>query len=191
MPHETWYAGYGSNLSRQRFLCYLAGGIPAFGMRKHKGSRDATAPAESRLLVITHSLYFALPEGGTHTENWGAGGVAFIDPDGDPDTKTICRIWRITRAQYEDVRVQEGLSWYDKEVMLGEADGLPILTVTHACRLEHLVAPSAAYLRTIAVGLRETAGLSDEEIADYLHDKAGIKGRIPKTEMGRLLADRA
>jgi len=175
MPYEVWYAGYGSNLSRQRFLCYLAGGKPTFGMREHKGSRDATAPAENRLLVITHSLYFALPEGSTRTENWGVGGVAFIDPEGDRDTKTICRMWRITREQYEDVRVQEGLSWYDKEIVLGKAEGLPILTVTHSRRLGHLVAPSAAYLRTIAVGLRETAGLSDEEIADYFRHKPGIK----------------
>jgi hypothetical protein len=189
MSEHIWYAGYGSNLSRQRFLCYLLGGKPVFGKRNHKGSKDPTPPAEDRILTVTHRLYFALPEGSTHTGNWGSGGVAFIGPEIDRNAKTICRMWRITREQYEDVRAQEGLALYDKEITLGEADGVPILTVSHGCCLEHVLPPSPAYLKTIAVGLMETAGLSSEEIAAYLLDKTGIKDRMRKHDVVGMLAN--
>ena len=189
MFEHVWYAGYGSNLSRQRFLCYILGGKPALGLRKHRGSRDTTPPAADRILTVKHRLYFALPEGSTRTQNWGPGGVAFIDPEIDEGAETICRIWKITGEQYEDVRRQEGLTWYDKEVTLGEAHGIPILTVSHGCHLEHTLPPSPAYLKTIAMGLKETAGLSGEEIAIYLLDKTGVKGRMRKDEIVAMLAD--
>jgi len=189
MTDQVWYAAYGSNLNRQRFLCYLRGGTPDLGRRKHEGSKDRRSPAEDRILTIPHRLYFALPEGASRTENWGRGGVAFIDPRSDPTARTVCRIWRISREQYRDVRVQEGLVWYDNEIELGQADGIPIFTVSHACRLGRVVAPSRAYLKTIAVGLRETAGLSSKKIAEYLLDKVGIKGRIPRSEIEEILAD--
>ncbi len=188
MPEHVWYAGYGSNLNRQRFLCYILGGTPALGSKNHKGSRDAALPAEDRILTVKHGLYFALPDGHARTENWGPGGVAFIDPETDRDADTICRIWRLSRGQYEDVREQEGRTWYDKEITLGEADGVPILTVSHGRRLEPTMPPSPAYLKTIAMGLKETAGLSDEEIADYLLDKPGVRGRIRKHEIAGMLA---
>ena len=189
MRERVWYAAYGSNLSRERFLCYLVGGRPSLGKQEHRGSKDTAPPAMDRLLAITHSLYFALPEGSTRTRNWGEGGVAFIDPEADPHAKTICRMWRITAEQYRDVRQQEGHALYDREILLGRAEGLPILTVTHGRRLGNVLPPSRAYLKTIAIGLRETAGLSDEEIVEYFQHKAGIKGRITKTGIGEMLAD--
>jgi hypothetical protein len=191
MFEYVWYAGYGSNLSRQRFLCYILGGKPALGSKNHEGSKDPTPPGANRILTVKHRLYFALPRGSTGTKNWGPGGVAFIETESDESAETICRMWRITREQYEDVRKQEGLTWYDKEITLGEADGIPILTVSHGHRLEHTVAPSPAYLRTIATGLRETAGLSTEEIAIYLLDKAGIEGKMRKHKIAGMLADLA
>jgi len=27
----VWYAGYGSNLNKQRFMCYIKGGTPTYG----------------------------------------------------------------------------------------------------------------------------------------------------------------
>ena len=192
LPAEhVWYAGYGSNLSRQRFLCYILGGKPALGSKDHEGSKDHAPPTEDRILTVKHRLYFALPEGSTGTENWGPGGVAFIDTESDESAETICRMWRITGEQYADVRRQEGLTWYDKEIALGEADGIPILTVSHGRRLKHTVTPSPAYLKTIATGLKETAGLSTEEIAIYLLDKAGIEGGMRKHEITGVLADLA
>jgi hypothetical protein len=189
MCEDVWYAGYGSNLSRQRFLCYISGGTPRFGNKRHPGCSDATPPRESRILEVTHRLYFALPEGAAHTKNWGVGGVAFLDETTAEDTRTICRMWRIKRAQYEEVRRQEGLAWYDTSVDLGQADGIPIVAVSHAGRLDNILAPSIAYLKTMALGLKETAGLGDDEIAAYFLDKTGIAGRMRKDEILAILAD--
>jgi hypothetical protein len=123
----------------------------------------------------------------TSTQNWGGGGVAFIDPEIDESAETLCRTWLITGGQYGDLRQQEGVAWYDDEVTLGEIDGIPILTVTHRRRLIDILPPSPAYLKTIAVGLRETAGWSDDEIAIYLLGKTGIQGRMRRHEIMALL----
>jgi hypothetical protein len=189
MPEQVWYAAYGSNLSRQRFLCYLIGGKPVLGKKEQRGSGDPALPTEDRQITVAHRLYFALPDRSTRTGNWGRGGVAFIDPESDPHAKTVCRMWRITREQYQDVRQQEGLAWYDREILLGEAGGLPILTVSHGCRLGNVLPPSGAYLKTIAIGLRETAGFTDEEIAAYFLDKTGIRGMLRRTAVEEMLGD--
>jgi hypothetical protein len=191
MAGRVWYAGYGSNLNRQRFLCYILGGRPRYGRKHHGGSRDAAPPGGSRIVVARHRLYFALPEGRSGTENWGRGGVAFIEPEIDESAETVCRMWMITGEQYEDVKEQEGRVWYDKEMELGEEAGVPILTVTHSRRLQQILPPSHAYLRTIAAGLRETAGLSADQTVDYFMDKPGIKGKMTRYEIMRILGDLA
>jgi hypothetical protein len=188
MPEYVWYAGYGSNLSRERFLCYIRGGKPRFGRKIHAGARSTGLPAEDRSLAIKHRLYFALPEPSTATENWGPGGVAFIDPEPDEEATTVCRLWRITREQYEDLKSQEGRVWYAAEVELAEVDGISVMTVTHKQRLRNELPPSAAYLKTIAVGLQETAGMGMEEIAAYFLDKAGIKGRMSRSNIIEVLS---
>ncbi len=106
----VWYVGYGSNLNEQRFLCYIQGGTPRFGRRSDIGCTDKTLPKDNRPITIHYPLYFALPVDITKTENWDVGGVAFISPYKDTNTKTFCRMWKITKEQYEEVRVQEGRS---------------------------------------------------------------------------------
>jgi hypothetical protein len=184
----VWYAGYGSNLSHGRFLCYILGGTPPFGRKRHAGCEDKTPPLESRALIIGHELYFALPHGHIRTENWGIGGVAFIEPEKGEEAGNICRMWKITRKQYEGVREQEGRKWYDKEISLGEVEGSPILTISHGVRLESVMAPSETYLKTMAAGLKEISGLSDDEIIDYLMGKPGIEGSLGRAEIEQMLA---
>lgn len=182
----VWYVGYGSNLHKQRFLCYIEGGIPQFGESWNKGCADKTPPLEDKRITVSYPLYFALPDNKTTTDNWGAGGVAFIDPEENEQSKTLCRMWKITDAQYSEVRKQEG-GWYKKEIQLGENGGIPIFTITHGVVLTNVVPPSDAYIKTIALGLRETYGFRVEETVDYLLDKTGIQGRIGKDALTNIV----
>ncbi len=183
----VWYAGYGSNLHQQRFLCYIIGGSPQFGMTSAKGCTDKTMPVENKPITINYPLYFAIPRTGRGTSNWGPGGVAFIDPQVNGKARTHCRMWKITTAQYAEVRNQEG-AWYDHEIPLGTESGSPIVTITNRSVIRNIISPSDAYVNTIARGLRETYHFSDDEIADYLLDKTGIKGTVQKNDMLRKIA---
>ncbi|MGA1822587.1 MAG: hypothetical protein ACMUIG_08665 [Thermoplasmatota archaeon] len=163
-----WYLGYGSNLNRQRFLCYIKGGKPEYGTRSNSGCTNDNLPPEDRPFKIKYRLYFGLPDGVTGTDNWGKGGVAFIDPDDVDDKWTLGRIWRITQDQYEQIRDQEGREWYNREILLGEVDGIPVKTITHDVKFKNLCDPSGSYERTIIEGLMETYGMSIEEASIYL-----------------------
>ncbi len=67
MTGYVWYVGYGSNLSEQRFLCYIQGGTPPFGKDSNRGCQDQTRPKAEKPIKIHYPLYFALPEGKTET----------------------------------------------------------------------------------------------------------------------------
>jgi hypothetical protein len=186
----VWYAGYGSNLSEQRFLCYIEGGRPLYGTRFHNGCTDKSPPVHEAPITIHHSLYFALPAGIRKTENWGDGGVAFISPHQDQETSTLSRMWKITRAQYEEVKDQEGATWYNHEIKLGEEDGIPIYTITNKTILRNILEPSETYLKTIALGLKETYRFDEEKTTNYLIEKKGIKGKMTREDILEVLLSR-
>jgi hypothetical protein len=58
---------------------------------------------------------------------------------------------------------------------LGDLDGHPLMTFTASDR-EDLAAnaPRAGYLRLVARGLRQTHGLSDDDVVDHLLTRPGI-----------------
>ena len=87
--HLIWYAGYGSNLSRARFNCYIGGGTPEGSTRTYPGCRDKTPPRPDRELKLPHQLYFA-----GHSNTWNAA-VAFIRPT-PPNATTYARMYLIT-----------------------------------------------------------------------------------------------
>ncbi len=68
----VWYAGYGSNLCEERFLCYIKGGKFRWGGRKSSGCDDKTLPEEKGRITIPFPLYFA-----ERSRGWQGGGVAF------------------------------------------------------------------------------------------------------------------
>ena len=173
----VWYVGYGSNLSKQRFLCYIVGGIPKYGKKYKGGCSDTNCPIDDKPIKIPYSLYFALPNGYTKTDNWGEGGVAFINPikEENKDYWSLCRMWKITCEQYEEVRDQEGKSWYNHEIYLGEEGGISIRTITNKIALTNILQPSDTYIKTVALGLKETFGFGDDAIAAYLTEKEGLK----------------
>jgi hypothetical protein len=197
-----WYAAYGSNLSRDRFDCYLNGGTPEGAKHAYPGCRDGSEPKEDRPGEIQAELAF----GGTSL-TWG-GGVAFVSPDDGHRTKV--RMYLITLEQFEDVVAQE--NWlkvgdvtlheplseerivgpehvYGCVVPLGELEGQPILTVTQH-RGTREAKPTLAYVRHIARGLREAHAMSDDEVVSYLAPKRGIDGMIGPLDLSSALGSR-
>ncbi|WP_323095786.1 histone deacetylase [Intrasporangium sp. YIM S08009] len=118
MDH-VWYAAYGSNLSRDRFTHYLAGGRPSGAARGYDGARDASEPLGDVPLTLEGQVYFAW-----QSRTWG-GGIAFYDPDasgrvvGDGGSDAggagaaggasgvAARAYLVTREQFSDVASQE------------------------------------------------------------------------------------
>ena len=181
----VWYVGYGSNLHQQRFFCYICGGRPLLGKVVACGCSDRTTPTANIAIKINYQFYFAIPNNGKGTQNWGPGGVAFLAPQSNPNATTYCRMWKLTDAQYQEVRQQEGRSWYDHEIDLGVECGTRIVTITNSIMMKNILLPSDAYLKTIAKGLVETYHFSPDKIADYLLDKEGIKGSLEKSDILR------
>lgn len=121
-----------------------------------------------------------------------SGGTSVLHPDA-PD-RAVVRLWAVTVEQAADVQAQEcalepgavgfdlaevvrrrsvvvSTRRYGRVVMLGERDGLPILTFTTPGP-QSPTAPSAAYLAVVRRGLVD-AGL-DEAAADrYLACRPG------------------
>lgn len=180
MADLAWYAAYGSNLSRARFDIYLRGGTPDGATHHYPGCRDLSAPLEDRPGEIEMQLAF----GGT-SKTWG-GGVAFVRPSG----VAKARLYLVTREQFADVIAQEnwlepgsvdidddtttiGESMYGSVPALGFLDGHPIRTITQDADT-HLAPPSPAYVAYIAEGLRESHGMTPDEIDRYLRLAPGM-----------------
>lgn len=187
----VWYVAYGSNLCRDRFLCYLRGGRPALGNRDYPGCRNPQDPQADLALTIPGGLRFV----GESTV-WGGGLAVF---DAAADTELAARAYLITAGQFADVVAQEtrtepgfeldltpvtetgthtfGPGHYQTLTHVGTHEGRPLLTFTSR-RPSDLVdnAPSAGYLRTIATGLAESHGWSRRRIGSYLAGFPGAAG---------------
>ncbi|KAG5247351.1 histone deacetylase [Salix suchowensis] len=154
---DIWYACFGSNMWKPRFLCYIEGG-QVDGMKKPcTGSMDKNLPKEILWKIFPHRLYF----GRDSTRTWGPGGAAFLHPDSSVGEKTYMCLYKITLEQFNDVLLQENVSsnqmispafdlaalqsitnkgsislevfksgWYHNVVYLGNERDIPILTMT-------------------------------------------------------------
>lgn len=168
----VWYASYGSNLSFQRFICYIRGGRPFFGKKENCGCRDKNSPIESDPFIINFPLYFASSRNDNTSMMWGAGGVAFLDDSACGNT--FGRIWKITNEQFESVKSQESPALYDKELLLDiHSDGLPIKTITSSKKIRNLKKPSPEYLKTMTRGLCQIYGFSDKILMKYIENIEG------------------
>jgi hypothetical protein len=112
----VWYASYGSNLCKDRFLCYIRGGTPHGSTQEERGCGDQRLPLEDYRIVIPHELYFA-----GHADRWN-GGPAFISltssgslrlltsevtvPTLQPH-ETLGRMYKVTAGQFIEVVQQE------------------------------------------------------------------------------------
>ena len=192
----VWYASYGSNLKRQRFMCYIQGGKPEGRTEPNQGCRDKTPPIDSKPVSLNFDLYFA-----GKSKSWGGGGVAFIR-EGTKESLTLGRMYLITYEQFNDVVMQENdkcvngelyvprfqqlvqqresvlpdKPWYGKLLNVGTEGGHPIVTFTTPITdlRPNPNDPSEEYLNTIASGLRETyPKMTDTEITAYLYARGG------------------
>ncbi|KAK3125612.1 hypothetical protein QOZ80_7BG0607340 [Eleusine coracana subsp. coracana] len=99
----VWYASFGSNMWKPRFLCYIQGG-KADGMNiPCCGSRDPSPPSETMWKAVPHRLLF----GRASTPCWGTGGVAFLNPEINYNEKSYICMYKITLEQFNDVLFQE------------------------------------------------------------------------------------
>jgi len=123
-----------------------------------------------------------------HSPTWG-GSIAFHVPAGDGEV--LSTAYLLPRATFSDVVEQEmwrepgvdhdlaevvgsgrqvlGPGRYETLHLTGELDGLPVVTFSAADpgQLEP-GEPAAAYLATMARGLRHTHGLTEAEITAYV-----------------------
>ena len=130
----VWYACYGSNINRERFMRYI------------NNCTDRTEPVEDRPYEFAHPVFFA-----GISSIWEGKGKAFLD-----DTAAghaFGRIYRITEEQYREVKMYEGRD-YTKKVELGMLEDIPVVTFTCLDKPERS-APSVKYLEVIIAGLRE------------------------------------
>lgn len=156
----VWYVAYGSNLLRERFLCYVTGGT--FMGREHRGCADPTPPRDEFGLVLPFERYFA-----HHSSFWG-GGVAFLDVY--TPGETVARAYLMTRGQFADLLAQENgwrtrhweeRGWYRMTLGLGDdGQGVPLMTFTEYER-SRPTRPSGPYLDVIRRGEAEVDALPD------------------------------
>ena len=160
----VWYACYGSNLSSDRFRCYIEGGVCAENGRNYEGCRnDKSLWIDSKVRRFPGKIFFA-----NHSGSWGGKGVAFYNPNGEGET--IMRLYKITREQLDEVQRQEGPGdrWYGRKVDLGiDDDGCHIYTITNGIDLP-LNPPSVEYVSLIKRALVEECKISEEVAKAYL-----------------------
>ncbi|MBP1949942.1 hypothetical protein [Virgibacillus litoralis] len=200
----VWYASYGSNLSRDRFLCYIKGGKPKGSEKVEVGCKDKSLPIKETTYIMRYPLYFA-----KSSSRWQNKGVAFIGLNEDEEHHTYSRKYLITVEQFMDVVKQENNgaeldidlieiikngsktlrdSWYGTILYLGEEDGYPILTFTAYWDLDvPYNKPSEEYLSMIINGLKTTLELEDTEVLNYLSSKPGVADNYNRNEIEELL----
>ena len=146
----VWYVSYGSNMLKERFMCYIKGGECRFNGRHYRGCDDRTPPVKSFAVSIPHSMYFGYSSG-----SWDGSSVSFLEPE--EGGSCMGRAWLITRAQFERVHTQEGAgeNWYNLPLSLGTIDGIEAVTFTHDTKYEE-TEPSEIYLDVVKRGMRET-----------------------------------
>lgn len=184
MSDSVWYFGYGSNTCRKRFRAYIDGTTFNWGGTQYGPLSDNTLPKENRQYKISHELYFS-----NQSTSWQDGGIAFISPNSENKHTTYGRIWKITEWQFEKIWEREGKTLYSEKIILGNLDGIPIVTITKKDKSGESQ-PSRNYVMTIIAGLKETYGWTDKEISDYLLDKRGIRDNYSKDEIASICADK-
>ncbi|MGP4039749.1 hypothetical protein ACTWP4_07595 [Gracilibacillus sp. D59] len=202
----VWYASYGSNLSRERFLCYIKGGRPRGSEKREVGCRDKSLPLAEATHIMRYPLYFA-----KESQRWQRQGVAFIGLSKDEKFYTYSRKYLITVEQFMDVVKQENNganikinldevmkkgfktfrdSWYGTILFLGEEEGYPILTFTADWDFDvPFSTPSKEYLSIIIHGLKTTLSLENTEILHYLITKPGINGHYSTTSLEKIIEE--
>jgi len=163
MNRYVWYAAYGSNCLKERFMTYIEGGRFRDSSKEYAGCRDRSHPLADCPYTIDLAMYF-----GNWSPRW-QGGVCFLDLE--KPGKTMGRVYLITLEQLFDIQKQEGNStdWYHILQELGNFGGIRVLTLSNSKR-RPAHPPTREYLQIVREGLAETYGIdfNDAKIGDYL-----------------------
>jgi hypothetical protein len=195
---DVWYVSYGSNMSAGRLAVYLEGGVPPGGNRSNPGARDSTLPRRSVPVDLPGALYFA-----GASRQWGGGVAFYDHDAREPShgAPTAARAYLVTAEQFADVAAQEmyrvpqegdpleevvlggidggrhhvGPGRYETLVEVGVLDDAPMLLFTSPHGIDHVehTRPSAAYLKTMAAGLKESHQWDDDEVSAYF-ERLGV-----------------
>ena len=102
MEDYVWYFAYGSNIMKERFLCYITG--DSFKWRSGDsgdGCTNKDLPQDSKEYKINYTLYFA-----HNAPCWNNQGVAFISPKETPGHEILGRVWKITKEQFKEILME-------------------------------------------------------------------------------------
>lgn len=192
MNKYVWYASYGSNISYDRFMCYIKGGKPEGATKTYFGCADKISPIDQKPIKIPHELYFA-----KKSPTWDGGGVCFINPKKDVQVETLGNMYLITQEQFMEVVQQENGSKesmkidfekieteksfniskapYGNLLFLGRENNAPIFTFTNEKFLKNEInPPNVHYLKTIIKGLIQIHQLNQQALKTYLLSKKGV-----------------
>ena len=165
---HVWYVSYGSNMSPDRFMCYIRGGS-YHGSRYHPPCEDTTPPVAVRAIEIPYDMYF-----GNVSGSWQNGGVSFLDVT--KRGKSLGVAYLITKKQFEHVVFEENagraqnrdFGWYEDTIDLEAMDGFEVKTITNR-NLRDYNEPCSDYWIVLRRGIRQNwPEMSDDEIEDYL-----------------------
>lgn len=146
----VWYAVYGSNLSKNRFMGYINGCTVKYLVSE--GEDHAW---------FSGQMYF-----GNESNRWNHKGVAFFDQNASG--KTFMRMYKVTRQQLEKIQDQEGRGFYGRKQILGiHPDGCTIYTLTSETRFSSN-SPDESYFSLILRALIEENGFTETEAKRYL-----------------------
>lgn len=171
-PDLVWYAAYGSNLSRERFMRYLDGGRPEGSTFAETGAPDASPPRDFQVAVLRHRLVFA-----GWSPRW-KGATAHLMVGHDPSAHTLARLYLVSRDQLESVCTQEGTA-YELVECHEPVDGYEVFAVTVADPGPP-GAPSPAYVDTMARGLAESWHLDEEAARRSVNQATGHATSTPR-----------
>lgn len=204
---HVWYAAFGSNLLRSRFLVYLTGGMSPGSPsgREQQGTRDPSMPSGDQPFRIERTLLFT-----GSSPQWGDGATAAVDFDHNPITPTYGRAYRLTTSQFEDVLCHEcrasscetldlpqlqaaghldlSPGRYGRVALVGALGGEVVATITTLSRPAGLGPAHDSYLRVMAAGLREAWGMATDEAAAYLASRPGNAGIVDPSELASTLS---
>lgn len=145
---DVWYASFGSNMWKSRFLCYIVGG-QVEGMQKPcPGSMDRSPPKDILWRIVNRRLLF----GRDYTHTWGAGGVAFLHPMSCSHDKAYICMYRITLEQFNDVLHQENRSSYDMNSPLFDDEALENVRSSESASVEPLKQQQGWYHNVVYLG---------------------------------------
>jgi hypothetical protein len=173
----VWYAAYGSNLNKRRFLCYVDGvnriirgkRMKNPGCLKTNDKCNITGiPLDDRPFNFNQNIYF-----GERSEiTWGGYGAAFIS--NIEKGFAYGRIYKVTGLVFKTIREQEGVlpMWYGDILKVGVIDGLPVYALTQSSEYNissRRNSPSEVYLEIMKDGLREIK-IEESEVNRYVED---------------------